>query len=598
MARYTADSKERVRDAVDMVALVSVRSELRRAGPSSYQGLCPFHEERSPSFGIDPAKKVYYCFGCGASGDVFTYAMETEGLDFVAAMEWLADRFSITLEVEAEDEGAAERRKGRERLLELLDRTATFYSRFLWDSSEAADARTYLAGRGLTQETLQTFRVGYAPSAWDTVLLASRRNGFSELELVAAGLASRNKERGSAYDRFRGRIMFPLADLRGRTLGFGARAMRDSQQPKYLNSSDGEVYHKGRQLFAADLARAASAKAGRTVLVEGYTDVLALHQAGLHNTVGLMGTALTSEQAGALARLAPIVDLALDADAAGKDAMLRAARVAAGQRLELRVVAMPAGTDPAELVASEGAEAVRARVEAAVPFASFQVQRILETANLSNGEGRDIAYNDLRNVLSGVPPSPSRDDLVRLVAGRLTLSEQLVSLLVAPPTDPRPTPTSDSQAANKLPPRAAVVLDRRQQTERNFLALCIALPEAGRDALRSVDLDQHFTSELTRRGAAHLREHLTDPADHVAPDDTEMTGLIAELSVRGSRELASPDTLAVELLQLEMARIEREIASARSSGRLDIATLAAELNTVKAEFGDAVERATSTRAGQ
>ena len=604
MARYTPDSKERVRDAVDMVALVSARTELRRAGPSSYQGLCPFHDERSPSFGIDPAKKVYHCFGCGAGGDVFTYAMETEGLDFGGALEWLADRFGVALEVEAEDAQAAERRQRRDRLLQLVDRTATFYARFLWDSSEAADARAYLAARGLSEETLRTFRVGYAPSAWDTVLVASRRNGFTEAELIAAGLVQRNKDRGTVYDRFRGRIMFPLADLRGRTLGFGARAMRDNQQPKYLNTSDGEIYHKGRQLFAADLARAASAKAGRTILVEGYTDVLALHQAGLQNTVGLMGTALTGEQAAGLARLAPIVDLALDADAAGKDAMLRAARVAAGQRLELRVVPMPVGTDPAELVAAEGAEAMRARTAAAVPFARFQVERILETADLSGGEGRDLAYADLRAVLSGVAPSPSRDELVRLVAGRLTLSEQLVSLLVQAPAPGASPPGAGARGdggAVPVPrrtPRAAAVLDRREQTERTFLALCLELPESGRSALRRVDLEQHFTSDLTRRAAAHLRDHLADPSQGLADDDQELAALIAELSVRGGREPATPDTLEVEILQLEMARIEREIAAARSAGRLDVTTLAAELTTVKADFGDAVERATADRAGE
>lgn len=604
MARYTPDSKERVRDAVDMVALVSARTELRRAGPSSYQGLCPFHDERSPSFGIDPAKKVYHCFGCGAGGDVFTYAMETEGLDFGGALEWLADRFGVGLEVEAEDAQAAERRQRRARLLELVDRTATFYARFLWDSSEAADARAYLAARGLSEETLRTFRVGYAPSAWDTVLVASRRNGFTEAELVATGLAQRNQDRGTVYDRFRARIMFPLADLRGRTLGFGARAMRDNQQPKYLNTSDGEIYHKGRQLFAADLARAASAKAGRTILVEGYTDVLALHQAGLLNTVGLMGTALTGEQAAGLARLAPIVELALDADAAGKEAMLRAARVAAGQRLELRVVEMPAGTDPADLVAAEGAEAMRARTAAAVPFARFQVERILETADLSGGDGRDLAYADLRAVLSGVPPSPSRDELVRLVAGRLTLSEQLVSLLVqAPPpgaSPPRGAPRGDDGGgpAPRHRPRAAAVLDRREQTERTFLALCLELPDPGRSALRRVNLDQHFTSDLTRRAAAHLRDHLADPSRGLADDDQELAALIAELSVRGGREPATPDTLEVEILQLEMARIEREIAAARSAGRLDVASLAAELTTVKADFGDAVERATADRVGE
>src|SRR2546430_1293693 len=236
MARYSADAKDQVRDAVDMVDLVSSRTELRRAGANRFEGLCPFHEERTPSFGVDPVKKVYHCFGCGAGGDVFTFGQEIEGLDFVAALEYLADRFGIQLEREEEDPRAAERR-------------------------------------------------------------------------------------------------LPPGEARG---------------PKYLNTPEGELHHKGRQLFGLALARADAARIGEVVLVEGYTDVLALHQAGLRNTVGLMGTALTEEQVGELARLvggsdAARVTLALDADASGQQAMVRAAALAARPEPDLRVAALPEG---------------------------------------------------------------------------------------------------------------------------------------------------------------------------------------------------------------------------------------------------------------
>src|ERR671922_648079 len=358
MARYTDDSRDRVRDAVDMVDLVGTRVELRRAGVNRMEGLCPFHDERTPSFGINPAEKLFYCFGCGEGGDAFKFVQLTEGVDFKGSLEYLADRYGVELEVVEEDAAAAERRKERDRLLELLERTAAFYVRYLWDSSEAAHAREYLAGRGLEEGALREFRVGYAPSAWDKVLVASRRAGFSDRELVAAGLASRGRE-GRTYDRFRRRIMFPLCDSRGRVLGFGARAMGADQKPKYLNSSDNAVYHKGRHLFGADIARAAATKAGSVIVAEGYTDVIAMHQAGLRNTVGLMGTAMTDEQVGELSRLAPRVQLALDADGAGHEAMLRAARVAAGRRLELRVVPLPPGADPADPVVAEGARAVQ-----------------------------------------------------------------------------------------------------------------------------------------------------------------------------------------------------------------------------------------------
>src|ERR687897_2863442 len=211
MARYTDDSRERVRDAVDFVELVGARTELKPAGPRRMTGLCPFHDERTPSFGIDPVEKLYHCFGCGAGGDVFKFAMETEGLDFAAALEALAERAGVELEREAEDPREAERRARRERLLALLERTAAYYVRVLWESAEAAPAREYLAGRGLEEGALREHRVGYAPSAWDKVLLASRRTGFGDRELLAAGLASRGRE-GRTYDRFRRRIMFPLCD--------------------------------------------------------------------------------------------------------------------------------------------------------------------------------------------------------------------------------------------------------------------------------------------------------------------------------------------------------------------------------------------------
>ena len=296
MALYTKESKDRVRDAVDFVELVSARTDLRRAGPARYEGLCPFHEERTPSFGIDPTQKVYYCFGCQASGDVFTFVQESEGLDFRGALELLAERYNVELELEQEDPRDAERRRRRERLLELLSRTAGYYERCLWDSSEAQKARDYLAGRGLGEEVLRRFRVGYAPSAWDRVLLASRRGGFSEQELYATGLAQRSRENGRPYDRFRARIMFPLSDIRGHVLGFGARALADEgpaeasgRRPKYLNTAETDVYHKGMHLYGADLARSHAAKAGSVILCEGYTDVIALHQAGnpVINTVSV-----------------------------------------------------------------------------------------------------------------------------------------------------------------------------------------------------------------------------------------------------------------------------------------------------------------------
>jgi DNA primase len=603
MAFYTPASKDRVRDAVDFVELVSARTDLRRAGPARYEGLCPFHEERTPSFGIDPTQKVYYCFGCQASGDVFTFVQETEGADFKGALELLAERYGVELEREAEDPREAERRKRRERLLELLARTAAYYERCLWDASEAAPAREYLLGRGLSEEILREFRVGYAPSAWDRVLSASRRGGFSERELYATGLAQRSKENGRPYDRFRSRIMFPLADVRGRVLGFGARAMREEQRPKYLNTSDNDVYHKGLHLYGSDLARAHAARAGQVILCEGYTDVIALHQAGLRNAVGLMGTALTAEQVGELARMASTVLLALDADSAGQEAMLRASSLAAKRKLELRVVPLPAGKDPAELVQQGGAEAMSAAVKESAPFVRFRVERVLAAGDHDNPEGRDRMIEELRPIFATLPPSAMRMELTRIVSSRLALPESLAETLLASAAGGGGRGTDRSEGAegarvtNGSARTAAGGLSRREETERAFLALCIASPEEGAQALASLDVDEHFASELLRRAARRLREGgLHEPLaasseqGDVLDGDPELKALLAELVVEAGREQAHPAMLEVQRLQLELARVDRSIQRARGQESGDISELAQRRAGVKREFDRAYGR--------
>ncbi len=594
MALYTRESRERVRDAVDFVDLVSARTDLRRAGPNRYEGLCPFHEERTPSFGINPSEKLYHCFGCQASGDLFTFVQETEGVDFKRALELLADRCNVQLEREAEDPRETERRRARERLLELLARTCDYYQRVLWDAPEAARAREYLAGRGLGEETLRAFRVGYAPSAWDRVLLASRRAGYSEAELYATGLAQRSRQNpGQVYDRFRERIMFPLCDVRGRVLGFGARAMRDNQQPKYLNTSDNDIYHKGQHLYGADVARAHATRAGRVILCEGYTDVIALHQAGLRETVGLMGTALTAEQVSELARLASTVLLALDADSAGQEAMLRAATLAARQRLELRVVPLPAGADPAELVQRDGSQALITAVGASVPFVRFRVERVLASGDDSSPEGRDHTLEQLRPVFATIGPGAMREELLRIVSGRMGLREGVTETLLA-------APAGGARAGDRSAPRAApgaatagrriVALDRREETERTFLALCIAMPDEGDAALARVDPGEHFSTELLRRAAQHLREHLRSPGADLPEDDPQFAALIADLAVRAGSETADPATLEVEELQLELARIDRQIQVARTDGQGDVSDLAVRRGEIKAAVDRAYDR--------
>jgi DNA primase len=595
VTRYTADSRDRVLDAVDMIALVSTRTDLRRAGVNSYFGICPFHEERTGSFHVSPEEKLYHCFGCQVSGNPFDFVIETEGLDFKGALETLADRFGVKLETEAEDPAAATRRERRERLHKLLGRAATYYARYLWDAREAQDARGYLLGRGLEEKTLREFRVGYAPSAWDRILSASRRAGYSDEELLAVGLAQRSKTRpGQIYDRFRERIMFPAIDARGRVHGFGARRMRENQGgAKYLNTSDGELYHKREVLFGIDLARTAAARSGRMILVEGYTDVLALHQAGLRNAVGIMGTAVTEEQVRELERIVGVLELCLDADRAGQEAMLRASRLAATSKLELRVVPLPDGTDPAELVEREGPDALRERVQSSVPFAAFNVDRILQRSDTRSAEGKDRALAELAPVLDELAPSVLRDELMRRVAGRLELAEGRLVALLAGDLAPAPPRDQTPNAADSNPPPTAGsgLVNHQTRAERTFLALCIAMPELGARMLAEIDPEALLTSGMLRRAAAHLRDRTASPLADLPPDDEPLARTIAELVTLAGRAIdQGPERLEHVRLLLERDRLSRAIIRARADGASGISELARERETVQEAIHGVVAR--------
>jgi len=584
MPRYTQDSRERVRDAVDFEELVGARTELRKAGVRRLQGLCPFHDERTPSFGIDPVEKLYHCFGCGVGGDVFSFVMETEGLDFGGALESLADRYGVELEREAEDPAMAARRERTDRLRALLERTAAYYVRVLWESPEAEAARAYLAGRGLEEATLREFRVGFSPSAYDRVLTASSRAGYSDAEMLACGLASQRRDGRGLIDRFRGRIMFPLCDERGRVLGFGARALRPDDRPKYLNSSDNEVFHKGRIVYGSDLARASAARAGRLVLVEGYTDVIALRQAGVPEVVCSMGTALTEQQVDALKRLAPTVLFCQDPDTAGQEAVKRGTTAVRalnnrtqGRGLDFRIVRLPSGKDPADVVQQDGADAMRSLLDRAVPLARFEVEMALEGGGTST-DGRDQALEAAAAAIRPLPPSVLREELVQLVAGRLGLSENLVSSALV--TGRRPLSNTSSSPSSSPTNGARAVLDRREQTERAFLAYCLALPDEGESRLAAADLDDLFSAPETRRAAEYLRGRLRSPAGELPAGDEPLARLVAELVIRAGQLEATPAKLELEALQLDLHNLDRRIATARTEGHERIHDLAAERQQV------------------
>jgi DNA primase len=626
MARYTDDSRERVRDAVDFEQLVGARTELKRAGVNRLQGLCPFHEERTPSFGINPIEKVYHCFGCGAGGDVFRFVMETEGLDFSEALETLAERYNVHLEREAEDPHEAQRRERRERLYGLLERTAAYYVRVLWESPEAAFAREYLAQRGLQEPALRAYRVGYAPDSFDRVLLGSQKAGYSTEELLAAGLIQPSRSRAGYFDRFRGRVTFPLTDAKGHVLGFGARAMKPDQQPKYLNTSDSDIFHKSQVVYGQDMARAAAAKAGRVVIVEGYTDVIALHQAGVPETVAQMGTALTEQQVDAIARLAPKALLCQDPDSAGQASAQRGLESLMTlmksekwrtRSVDFKIVRLPSKQDPADVVQRAGADEMRALLEKAMPIERFRVERALEMSDLSADELLQAAVQ----IIAPLPASVLRDDLVKFTADRLGINVQIVHEVLRGTTPPQPPQQpwdswgdqgrrgdggswggrnrggprggarngggprgggpgrfGPAPPPEPIDPRAA--LNRRTQSEEAYLAYCIALADEGEQRLAAVDIEDYFSAPNTRKAAAYLREHLRHPGSNLPSGDEELARLIAKLTVDANRLEATPAKLELEALQLDLHRLERHIAQARLSGATGVSALAVERQKV------------------
>jgi DNA primase len=562
MAKFTTESKDRVKDSADIVEIVSAYTDLQQRG-QDYWGNCPFHDERTPSFKVNPRDKLYYCFGCEASGDVFRFVEEKEGLAFPEAVESLAERYGVEIAREDEDPQAEARRRRKARLWELLERTAKFYERYLWESEKAAKARDYLKDRGLGEDVLRRFGVGMAPSPWDQVLTGSQRAGFKVEELMAAGLAQKGRQ-GGHYDRFRSRITFPIRDQRGRVLGFGARAMSADSQPKYLNSPEGELYRKSHTLYGIDQARGPIAKARRAILVEGYTDVLALHQAGVEEAVAIMGTALTPEQLSMLAGLTDSLVLALDADSAGADAMIRAQKVAGGKNLELKVAAMPEGEDPADMLKGGSADRFMKLVDDAIDLPSFRVDVALGRGDLGSLAGRERVLDDVGPVLKAMGETAlGFDELVRKVADRLDTDPSLVLARVRSAPEASVVPTRDSGAAKPAKP-VAISLTPRETRERALLAMCIAQPKVGQVFIDRLT-DEHLSSS-GRPALAWLRTHLDDPTADLPRDDPALTSLITELVMRAESEPASEGAMQLNFDLLELQRLEGAIAAAQKAG--------------------------------
>jgi DNA primase len=523
MALIQKSSIEATVAAADMVEIVSGRTQLRRSG-AQWTGRCPFHDDQNPSFSVNPVEKLYHCFSCGKGGDLIKFVQETEGLDFAPAVEWLADRYGVELEYEETAPGFEARRSRRERLLALLESSARFYERHLWESEAGKPVVAYLAQRGLTEETCRAFRLGLSPGG-NRLAAKARTKGYAQEELVAAGLVNR-----AGNDYFASRLVFPLSDGRGRVLGFGARRLSEDDpiKAKYVNSPEGELFRKSSIVYGLDKARATVAKEDRAVVVEGYTDVMALHQYGLHGVVASMGTALTEPQLRELRRLTRRLYLCFDADAAGAEATLRGMEMANRQFEEVWVVPLPSGADPAE-----AADNFEARLEGATEYLVHRVKLEIDRATSPQG-----AFDAVQALILKAPRGPDQERAAQYAANRLEVPLRI-----------------DAASAPLFGEASRRVVDVGHRLERDLLAVCTVNPELAEHYLRELD-ERHFDDPLHRR----LRSYLLGEGEA----DEELLALRAELDATAEREGLNEETARQLFLRLEERLVRRELAELES----------------------------------
>ena len=447
--------------------------------------VCPFHQEKTPSLSIDGARGLYHCFGCGKSGDVFRWVQETQSVDFRDAVELLARRAGVTL---TEDPAAGRQRGIREELIKATTAAVEFFSNRLRKADDAAGARRYLRNRGYDADVVDRFEIGYSPGEWDALTRSLKQDGLSEKVLLTSGLSSRSRS-GRLIDKFRGRVMFPIRDLRGDPVGFGARLL-DGDGPKYLNSPETPIYHKSRLLYGLDRAKSGIVSGGEAVVVEGYTDVIAFHLADMPVAVATCGTALGEEHLDLLRRFTERVVLAFDADEAGAGAALRGFEHSVPGDLDLRVAALPAGHDPADLVYGGDIPALVKSVESSIPLLQFRLETELARFDLSEAEARGRAIGASAELVALHPDAVVRHEYAVLLSRRTGVDLQVVDSAVGRARRRVARGVGDSRGAE---PERKLTGD--EKAEQEVLRILLANDGDWRDAGVARDL---FTLDVHR----------------------------------------------------------------------------------------------------
>lgn len=458
------DVINQIRDRTDIVEVVGQHVSLTRTG-QNLKGLCPFHQEKSPSFTVSPSRQIFHCFGCGVGGNVFTFLTRITGASFPETVRELGRKVGI--EVEEATSQAGPQAVQAVRIEQLNKVAADWFRQNLSDDQLGAEAREYLSTRGMLPSTIEQFGIGVAPNEWDGLIKSLGKQGFMQNDLASAGLIIARENGSGFYDRFRARVMFTITDLRKRVVGFGGRVLGEGT-PKYLNSPDTPLFRKGQTLFALDVAREAVTRTKTVIVVEGYFDAIALHQAGLIHTVATLGTALTLEHIQVLRRFASNVILLFDPDAAGVRAALRSLDLFVNSGLGVKVVSLPVGEDPDTYVRKEGAEAFDRLEERAPSLLDFALEHSLKTAEASTIEGRIRSVDEILRILQKSEHPIEREERIRLVAERLGINQQRLieryPLLIQ---------KEGQRATGRMPEAQAVLPAKGAPEERDLLYLLL-----------------------------------------------------------------------------------------------------------------------------
>jgi DNA primase len=524
VARIRQDDIDAVKERTDIVQLVGNYLTLKKTGHDSLSGLCPFHQEKTASFSVSPSKQVFYCFGCGKGGDAITFLRELEHLSYVEAIERLAQTAGVRLRYEG-DSPAEQRAAARlAALYRANEEAAALYASMLSGGREAGDARAYVAERGITPESIERFGIGFAPGYPDFLL---RRlvgsGGLSPEILLEAGLATRGDD-GTVRDRFRSRITFPIQDLQSRNIGFGARVLpsdpRAGEQAKYLNTAETAIYRKQEILYNLDRARGSIARSGEAFVVEGYTDVIGLAQAGIDNAVATCGTALGEKHFSLLSRFAQRAVLAFDSDEAGARAAERASAFQESFPVQAVVMVIPDGLDPAEFVTKHGAQGVRDAAGQARPLVEYMIRRTVERHDLTSVEGRSAAVADALPHLQQLTDPVRRSEYAGLLADLAGVSESSVLQSLERRLGGRP-----SEVAKAIKKTTA-----QERVEREMLKLLASDADTFRETVGTLTED-HFRTPGNRRLFVALRDADGDVGAIVGGTDPQLAGKIASLVV-------------------------------------------------------------------